>query len=311
MLAEKNITLLTPAVLNCTALEYLKDQSPSFHRKHILRFAFMQGIWFCILYILCVATIVFPLVTSLRETSSKVLLNANFTQCEIKNGQLISDIKPMIWSFSLSDTDTAKQEVVIASTKAMNRFYWDDRVEKGMVKKINGVSFMPDYVYYKQGTDIKKIYYSQVFGNRGFKMTKSQLFDYVQKVTDKKQLTKITLLLLPLVLLLGMIVGCLSHGVYMLVVGFILGLFTKNFVKNPSTSYKIASGLYVGWAYIIVLSLIAQRILLWTNINLSAFFLMVNTVGFVSIIGVGYLCLRTMEQDQLGISISKLKKRER
>ena len=136
------MTLLTPAVLHSSALEHIKDESPKFHRKYIVQFALMQGLWGVILYLICFVTIFLPRVAYLRETGKKVLTNANFSSVSIKGESMSIDIKPQIWSFTVMDSARSRNEFVVDSTGKMNRFYWDDRVEKGEVKQFNGIGFM-------------------------------------------------------------------------------------------------------------------------------------------------------------------------
>lgn len=290
------MTLLSPAVLHCSALEHIKDETTAFHKSYIFKFGLLQGVWGVILYLLCVATIVFPRVQTLRETGDKILTNANFSTVRITNGSMHTDIKPAIWTFTINDSSSVKTDFAIDSTGKMNRFYWDDRVEKGEVKQINGMAFMREYIFLKRGTVIRKIPYTQFVRGGNGEFTKEQIYNNFMKYTEKRGVLKLALAAIPVVFLFTMVAGVLAHIVYILVVGSLLVIFTQRFTRVAQSCYKIASGLYVGWFYVAALLMVTHRIVYATLANLSSFYIAIESILFVTIVFVGYLCIHTAEQ---------------
>jgi len=306
---EKNMTLLTPAVLHCSALEYLTEQSSDFHRKYIIRFSIMQGIWVAILFITVIAGVVMPRVSYIRETGITAFTNANFTHCQMSNGALIADFKPAIWSYTVSDSATQRDEIIVDTTGTFNRFYWDDRVERGVVKKVNGVGFMKEYLFVKKGTQINRIPYRLLGVANSEKLTKGALYERFLKITNKETIVLWSFLLLPVALLFGGILGSLFHGFYVLIFGTLLRVMAGKFVVNSAIPYKIASGLYVGWAYVVALAMVAQQILEQTFVSIPGLFWVVKIVGLIATLLIGYLCLRVRQLRPMAASITKVTRR--
>lgn len=291
MPTEKKLILLTPAVLHRTALDSLKEKDRRFHYSYVFRFAIIQGLWAVIFYLIIVALAVIPALRNVRETVEKVLTNANFTQVAMKDGQLAIDIKPAIWVFTVNDSKTEQSVVAVDSIGTMNRFYWDDRVEKGVVKRIDGVGFMKDGVFVKKGTWIRKMPYESLSKYRPFSMSKGELHSSFKEMTEKRTFLKLVILCTPVVFILAMLLGAVGHVLFMWVTGFILALFTKNFSKNLLTAVKLSSGLYVGWIYVFVLSLIASHFLTYTWTSFSYLFAVVKIVSYITILFIGYLSI--------------------
>jgi hypothetical protein len=305
----KNITLLTPAVLHSTALEYLTEQPSGFHRKQILRFGLMQGVWSIIVYITLLATTVFPGIAKIRETGETVLTHANFTQCSIANGQLKIDIKPAIWAFTLHDSDTQREEFVVDSIGTLNRFYWDDRVEKGMVKKVDGISLAKEYLFIKRGTLIRRLPYGTLLGNNDVNLSKGEIYERFMEMTARSNVMKVALLAIPIVFLLGFAFGILANIIYVFLIGGILRLMTGSFLRTPTHAYKIANGLYVGFAYVFLLALIAQQILFGTLADLTAFFAVVKGAALIATLSIGFLFLKSLSLRSGALPIPKIKRR--
>jgi len=234
---------------------------------------------------------------SIRETGTKVLTNANFTNCSVTNGTLTVDIKPAIWAFTVADTGTQRQEVVVDSLGTMNRFYWDDRVEKGMVKKYDGVSFSKTHLFIKRGTSIRRIPYTAILGNREIKVSKGELYNGFTALTNSGNVLKMVLILLPFVFGFGMAIGMLINTLYMLIVGLLLRLALGKSLRITSVAYKTANGLYVGFAYLVALAFIAQGILFYTLADLSSFFSVVKLTSLLATAGIGYLCLKSLPRN--------------
>lgn len=309
MQGEKNMTLLTPAVLHHTALEYLTEQPSDFHRKHVIRFGLMQGLWLAIFFVIFLTATILPGIAQLRETGETVLTHANFTQCSIKNGKLTVDIKPAIWAFTLYDSNTQRKEFVIDSMGTLNRFYWDDRVEKGMVKKVDGVGLTQDHLFIKRGTAIRRVSYSSLFGDTEVKMSKGEIYGRFMEATSRPMVIKLAVLSIPVVFLLGFVLGVFSQIAYVLVMGTMLRLATGNFLRTTSHAYKISNGLYVGYAYVFALAMIAQQILSGTLADLSTFFMVVKAAALLATFAIGFLCLKSLSLRPVASSITKLKRR--
>lgn len=309
MQGEKNITLLTPAVLHCTALEYLTEKPPDFHRKHTIRFGLMQGLWLVIIFLVFLTTTIFPRIEQIRETGETILTHANFTQCSMENGKLTIDIKPAIWAFTLYDSSILRKEVVIDSTGTLNRFYWDDRVEKGVVKKVDGVELSKDHIFVKRGTSIKRVSYSSLLGNTEVKMSKGEVYERFMEVTKRSTVIKLAVLLVPVVFVLGLVLGIVSNIIYVLIIGTILRITADGFLRNPSSMYKVSNGLYVGFAYVFALAVVAQQILLDTLADLSTFFMVVKVTALLATFAIGFLCLKSLSLRSITSPITKSKRR--
>lgn len=295
----KNITLLTPAVLNCSALEYLQEKDQKFHKKYVFKFGLMQALWAVILYVVCVGLFVIPGVKEVRETGTQVITNALFNEVKIQEGQMEIDIKPAIWYFSFYNEPTKQKLIAVDSLGSMNKFFWDDRVEKGVVKKIDGIGFMKEYVYVKKGTWTKKIPYSKFVSSDEVTVTKGEIYDKFMQMTESNRVLVWSLALIPLVFLLGLLFGMLLHVLFAATVGLFLALMTRDVTKNLTLAGKVSSGLYVGWAYILVLAVITQKLLALTFGNLSDFYLAIKAVAFLAIVLVGYLCFKQVRKNKM------------
>lgn len=302
------MTLLTPAVLHCSALEFVKSQNKAFHKRYIIQFALLQGLWGVILWILAMVFIAFPMINEVRQLSEKVLVNANFSSVSIKNGKASIDIRPSIWPFTLSDSERERIEVVVDSTGNMNKFYWDDRVEKGSVKQINGVGITPEYVFVKKGTWMKKLYFNKVCSQCDVTYTKQQLYEKTMKYLSSESMLKVALYAVPLAFVTFSVLGGVMHVLFILVVGSLLKVLTRNFTSSKGGRYKLASGLYVGWAYVMALSLISQKILLLTLGDASRFFMVVEAIVFVTLVFIGYLCMSSLEKNVYPLPVTKVKR---
>lgn len=305
------MTLLTPAVLHCSALEHIKDESPKFHKKYTVQFALVQGFWAVILYFICFSAIFLPKVSQFREVGDKVLTNANFTTVSIKEDVMTIDIKPEIWAFTIDDSLHLRNEFVIDSTGKMNRFYWDDRTEKGEVKRLNGVGLTRDWLLIKQGTRLSKVPYHKLTMGKELTMTKGEVHSLLLKSTDKALLLKKAVLLSPLVFLIGAIFGFVMHIGYIGIIGSLLVLLTQKFSRSAAHCYKLASALYVGWAYILVLTMIGQQFMYITFGNISHFFLAIKIILFVALVLVGYLCFQSFEENEHKVAVAKLSRKSR
>lgn len=302
------MTLLTPAVLHCSALEYVKSQDKAFHRRYIIQFALMQGLWGVILWILAMVFIAFPMANELRQTSEKILTNANFSSVTIKDGKATIDIKPLIWPFTIRDSERERVEFVVDTTGHMNKFYWDDRVEKGQIKQINGAGLTPEYIFVKKGTWMKKMYFKNMCAGCEVTFSKQQVYEKSMNMLSSGTMLRVVLYAIPLVFAVFMLLGAIMHIVFILVVGALLKVLTRNFVATKGGRYKIASALYVGWAYVMALSLISQKILLLTLGDASRFFMVVEAVVFVTLVFIGYLCIGSFEKNIHELPITKVRR---
>ena len=304
--------LLTPAVLHSSALERIKEESPIFHRKYVFQFALLQGLWAMILFMLCVATILIPTASTFQTMGAKVLTNANFSKLEIKNGQVSIDVKPAIWVYSLNDSNTEQTVLAVDSLGSMNKYYWDDRVEKGVVKRINGVAVMKDHLFIKNGLMMKKIPYTSIgLGNTGISMTKNQVYEGLLKITNNKTILKYSLIALPLVFILAALSGAFFHVLFIGVVGLTIGFISKRKGKDLIPAFKVSSALYVVWAYLVVLSMIAQKMVLLTLADISNFFMVVRIVFLVVMIFIGYLSLLPSTDGQTSPVTSKVVRKKK
>ncbi len=285
------MTLLTPAVLNCSALESLKEKDQKFHKKYVFQFALLQGFWGVIVFVLLWAFYCIPFATKLKTEGDKVLLNANFSSMTIENGKATVDIKPAIWVYTISDSPSEQKMVAIDSVGTMNKYYWDDRVEKGSVKKIDGIGVMKEYLYVKKGTWIKKIPYSQ-FSKNKVVMTKGDISDSLERMTSKKMMITMLLCMIPVVFLTVFLVGGLTHILFGRITGELLAMLSNSYKVNLESSLKMSNGLYVVWAYLVGLSMVSQKIVFLTYGNMSPYFIAFDILAYFGVFFVGYLCFK-------------------
>jgi hypothetical protein len=180
------MTLLTPAVMHASSLEKLTQQPTSFFKKYLLKFALLQGFFGVLIGVLMLTRTVAPLLATIRSGGTEAIVAAHFSKAIIENGELTVDIKPAIWTYSLKDTSTRQLVVAVDSLGTMNKYYWDDRVEKGVTKRVYGVGFMKDGIYVKglNGAWFNK--YTKLVGTGKHEFTKDSVNQKFQSLTSGK-----------------------------------------------------------------------------------------------------------------------------
>jgi len=284
--------LLGPAVLHFSMLEKLQHSDVSFIKKYVVHFGLIQAFIAVLFSTLFFSNSILPWAENIRTEAEEILVHANFSKLKIEDNKMAIDIKPAIWTYSFSNTDSLQEIIAIDSTGKINPHYWDDRFIAGNHKIIKGIEFGRDNITVKHAASWSKYRYSTVFGKKDIVMTKSDVLRRIDKYLGRKWLTTIYFVLLPFFFVIMFILGVATHLAFGIITGIVISIMTMNPEKYTARSILLSMGLYVGWFYVVGLLLIVQAIGATVLDPFNDFYKMVQGIIDISLITVGYISVK-------------------
>jgi hypothetical protein len=248
------MTLLTPMVIHRDSITFLLKQPIGFFKKYLFKFALIQGLFGGLISVLIVFTFANPLFNAIQVAGEKVWTHANLSYIGVKQGMLETDIKPSIWFYSVDDTTTKQTLVAVDSLGTMNKYYWDDRIQTGVHKKISGIGFLKNEVMVKVDDQIMRVPYQKLFKTDVQYTKKEALVKFESMVSQNARLT-LYMVVFVVAFVVTALLGVLAHMLFALVVGNFMvlsSLHRKKIEWKPAM--KVSLGLYVVWFYSLLVS---------------------------------------------------------
>lgn len=299
------MTLLTPAVMHRSSLEKLVQQPTSFFKSYIFQFALLQGLFGALIGLAMVARVVNLFGDIYQPKIQSAIVAANFSRVEISNGKLLIDIKPAIWTYSLAESSISQSVLAVDSLGSMNKYFWDDRYEKGVLKKVYGVAFRKDSLFVRTGYGTFTVAYSKIVGNRSHVYTKEEVNKLFQRLISAPSMAVVYSVFAVISFVGAFLFGYAFHLLFAFVVGGAIALLTNYQTLPLLKSMKLAAGMYIVWVYLSLLINMAGILLPWHNV--SIYVVIVQAVSLCALIGIGVMFARSSKFEIVGNSGTKVK----